>query len=212
MPGMETPKELLARAYALKDPAEARALYRDWAASYDASMLDGLGYLTPANTAAMLADAAPGRDIAVLDVAAGTGLAGLELARRGFATIDALDFSPEMLAVAMSRGVYRAAIEADLTKPLPLADASYDAMICTGAFTHAHVGAGCLPELFRALAPGGLFACTIHKDVWEEAGFAAMTQRLQAGGVMRVVKHEAGRYYRGSVEPEGFYCLWSKTA
>jgi len=212
MQSMESPEELLARAYALKDPAEARSLYRDWAASYDASMLDGLGYLTPSLTAAMLAEATADRSAPVLDVAAGTGLAGKELAGHGFSSIDALDFSPEMLAVAMSRGVYRAAIEADLTGPLPLADAAYGAMICTGAFTHAHVGAGCLPELFRALKPGGLFACTIHKDVWEEAGFAAMTRRLQAEGVMRVVRHEAGCYYRGSTEPEGNYCLWSRMA
>lgn len=207
---METPEQLLQRAYALKDAAQARSLYRDWAASYDATMLDGLGYLTPQRTAALLAANLADRATSVLDVGAGTGLAGKELAAHGFRTIDALDFSPEMLAVAMSRGVFRKAVEADLTKPLPLADASYGAMICTGAFTHAHVGAGCLPELFRVLAPGGLFACTVHRDVWEEAGFAQTTRRLADAGVFEVLRHELDHYYRGSAGPEGYYCLWRR--
>ncbi|MEZ5871615.1 MAG: hypothetical protein R3D32_07145 [Nitratireductor sp.] len=36
----------LALPYALKDAEQSLALYRDWAESYDATMLDGLGYLT----------------------------------------------------------------------------------------------------------------------------------------------------------------------
>jgi predicted TPR repeat methyltransferase len=203
---------LLARAYALKDQAQARELYREWAASYDATMLDGLGYLTPANTADLLAAYVNERDCRVLDVGSGTGLAGAALAAHGFTHIDALDFSPQMLAVARARGVYANLIEADLAQPLAVPAASFDAMICTGTFTHAHVGAQCLDELFRVLAPGGMFACTVHKDVWHPAGFAARIASLERAGTLAVLYHRPGNYYRSSVEPEGYYCVWHRKA
>ena len=205
-----SPEALLERAYALQDEAEARALYRDWAASYDRTMLDGLGYLTPKRTAALLASRNGERGLPVLDVGCGTGLAGLELAGHGYRVIDGLDYSPEMLAVARSRGIYRDLHEADLNAPLPIGDATYAAMISTGTFTHAHVGAQCLDELFRLLAPGGLFACTVHKDVWEPAGFAAQTRRLEAAGILTTLSMEPGTYYSTSSEPEGHYILWRR--
>lgn len=205
-----TPQALLERAYSLGNDEEARALYRDWAQSYDETMLEGLGYCTPRVTSALLAQHVEDKTQPVLDVGSGTGLAGVELAGLGFATLDALDYSPEMLAVAASRGVYRATIETDLNEPLDMADGSYSAMICTGTFTHAHVGAGCLPELFRVLEPGGIFACTVHKDVWEDAGFAAESEKLARAGVLETLSRVPGAYYTASTDPEGWYIVWQK--
>ncbi len=42
----ENAQNMLERAYALRDGREALALYGDWAAAYDKTMLEGLGYLT----------------------------------------------------------------------------------------------------------------------------------------------------------------------
>ena len=173
-------------------------------------MLDGLGYQTPMRAAALLASHLVERDCPVLDVGAGTGLAGEALAGHGFTAIDALDFSPEMLAVAISRGVYRAAIEADLNRLLPVSDDSYGALVSTGTFTHSHVDAGCLPELFRILRRGGLFAGTVHRDVWRHCGFEEMTSHLASQSVLETVLREEGTYYRGSVAPEGYYCIWRR--
>ncbi|MEZ5873254.1 MAG: class I SAM-dependent methyltransferase [Nitratireductor sp.] len=202
-----SPQALLARAYALKDAEQSLALYRDWAESYDATMLDGLGYLTPALTAALLLRFLPDQDTAILDVGTGTGLAGAELAARGFNCIDGIDISPQMLGVAGSRSVYRNLVEADLTRPLPLPDAAYGAMICTGTFTHAHVGAQCLDELMRLLEPGGILACTIHGDVYDPAGFSRW---LEGNNSIEMLYREAGTYYRDSVTPEGLYLVWRK--
>ena len=204
-------KSLLARAYALKSEVETRALYRDWAQTYDGAMLDGLGYLTPRRTAQLLATATPDRKGPVLDVGSGTGLAGRALAALGFACIDALDFSPEMLAVAAKTGVYRDFHEADLNRPLPGDLPVYAAMICTGTFTHGHVGAACLPALFDRLAPGGCFACTVHRDVWDTAGFGEMTDRLAGAGVMTTLRREAGKYYKASPGYDGWFVVWRKT-
>ena len=62
-----------------------------------------------------------GRDpasVAVLDVAAGTGIAGEGLAKAGFNKITALDFSPEMLKVAEKGGSQALEVHArDLMAP-----------------------------------------------------------------------------------------------
>lgn len=203
-------RQLVERAYAVEDDAQAQALYRDWAQDYDASMLGELGYLTPARAADLLAQHLAGRDGAVLDVGCGTGLAGAELARHGFSLIDGIDYSPEMLAVAAKRGIYRRLVEADLNGPLDLPSDSHDAAICTGTFTHAHVGAECLDELLRVLKPGAPFACTVHLDVWEPAGFAAKSAALQAAGRIETLHMQSGPYYAGSQDADGHYIVWRK--
>lgn len=199
---------LLERAYGLQTPADSRALYRDWAASYDRTMEQGLGYFSPARLADLLAAHVADRGARVLDVGCGTGLAGRHLAGLGFRVIDGLDVSPEMLAVARSSGHYERLIEADLTQRLPVADGSYDAAICSGTFTHGHVGAGCLPEILRVLRPGGCFACTVHRDVWDDMGFATAFDALTRGGVIERRHAEAGPYYLNSASPDGQYCLF----
>ena len=47
--------ELLERAYGLDDDEDTRRLYRDWAETYDNTMLDGLGYLSPRLISQLLA-------------------------------------------------------------------------------------------------------------------------------------------------------------
>jgi len=207
----ENADTLLARAYALKDDAEAHQLYTEWAQTYDRTMLEGLGYRTPARTAELLHQNLADPKAVILDVGCGTGLAGEALTKPGLYTIDALDYSAAMLEVARHRGIYRNLIEADLNAPLALPDEAYDALICTGTFTHAHVGANCLGELFRVLKPGGLFACTVHKDIWEPQGFADTTAAMTKAGSLETLHFEPGEYYAESSEPEGWYILWRKS-
>ena len=68
--------ELLERAYALDSDEETHRLYRDWADTYDKTMLDGLGYLSPRLVSELLATGISDLNGRVLDVGAGTGLAG----------------------------------------------------------------------------------------------------------------------------------------
>lgn len=201
---------LLERAYGLQTPADSRALYRDWAASYDRTMEDGLGYVSPVRLAERLALHVPERNSRVLDVGCGTGLAGRYLAGLGFGRIDGLDVSPEMLAMARSTGHYERLVEADLTRRLPLADGIYDAAICTGTFTHGHVGADCLPEILRVLRPGACFACTVHRDVWDGMGFGAAFEALARDGVIAIRHAEPGPYYLNSPAADGRYCVLLK--
>jgi len=206
-------EELLARAYALSSDADTKSLYRDWASTYDETMLDGLGYLTPKNTAKLLASVLDKKSTLILDVGSGTGLAGQNLAELQFTNLVALDYSSAMLGVAKVRQhngkpVYQDYIQADLNQTLKLADNSFEAIICTGLFTHAHVGAGCLPELFRVLKPGSYFATTVHKDVWHEGGFEEQVINLENTNVLKTHSKEMGDYFETDEDPQGFYILW----
>ncbi len=138
------------------------------------------------------------------------GLPGQPLQDFGNYVLDALDYSSAMLEVARHRGVYRKLIEADLNRPLEITDETYDALICTGTFTHGHVGAGCLDELFRILKPGGLFACTVHKDVWTGNGFAEKIAGMEEQGLTKTLYFNLGEYYSKSTGPEGWYIVWQK--
>jgi len=201
---------LLERAYGLASPEASLLLYRDWASTYDSTMLDGLGYLSPTRLAELLAGRLADRRAAVLDVGCGTGLAALELARRGYSAFEGVDVSADMLAAAGARGLYRRLWQADLTRPLPMLDVAYDAAICVGTFTHGHVGPECLGELMRVLRPGGMLACTVHRDVWARMSFDAEIARLEAEGRLGRLLVEPGVYYASSAEPDGWYCLLGK--
>ena len=144
------------------------------------------------------------------DVGCGTGLAGVELARHGFTIIDGLDYSADMLSVAGKRGIYRHLIEADLTRPLGLDSASYDAAICTGTFTHGHVGPGCLHELFKLLKPGALFAFSVNAGVWQEMGFEEALDRIEQDGIATRVSRIASVNYRTSGAPDSWLNLYER--
>ena len=207
---------LLKRAYSLASDEEAHALYRDWAETYDETMLDGLKYLTPTRTAKLLVASNITANDHVLDVGCGTGLAGQALAHLGLPNIDGLDYSAEMLETAREkhyegRPVYSRLLQSDLNAKLPIEDGEYDHLICTGTFTHAHVGAECLYELIRILKIGGKFACTIHKDVWVPAGFSKIVDDLIAKGMMQTHFREMGTYFETDDAPQGWYIVWEKT-
>ncbi len=202
--------ELLERAYALDSDEKSRALYRDWAQTYDETMLQGLHYQSPQTVARLLAAHLPDRQAAVLDIGCGTGLLGQGLAEHGFGTIDGLDVSPEMMQVAQRRGVYRRFIEADLNLPLAIPDASYGGASCCGTFTHGHVGAGCLDELFRVLRSGAPFAFTVKLEVFDSLGFKDKLAALEQQGTIRMLSFAHDRHYATSDQPDGVFCVYAR--
>lgn len=189
---------LLRRAYALASAEDGQQLYQDWASTYDATMLEGLGYLTPRLVAEALAQHLKALEAPVLDVGCGTGLVGAAAAALGYTTVDGLDLSAAMLAVAAQRGVYRRLLEGDLTQPLAIESGDYAAVVCAGTFTSGHVDAACLNELVRILQPGGWLVCTVHHAVWEPLGFAAGFARLVATGALVPVLEADIGYYASS--------------
>src|SRR5690554_4905877 len=131
---------ILERLYSMKGgPDECREIYGGWAGSYEKTMKDDLGYVGPRIVAQALAERAP-TDSPILDAGCGTGLVGAELKRHGFDTIDGIDISEDMLAVAAEKSLYRTLATADLTGTVDLPDDSYGGVVSAGVFTNGHVG------------------------------------------------------------------------
>jgi predicted TPR repeat methyltransferase len=163
-------------AYALETPEDNRALYAAWAQTYDASFAKDMDYQLPRLVALVLAEVAQGVG-PVLDVGAGTGLLAENMVMRG--EVDALDISPDMLAVAASKGIYARTILGDLTGTLDLPDGHYGAVVSSGTFTHGHVGPGALDELLRVARPGAWFVLSVNAEHFEARGFAAKFAALE---------------------------------
>ena len=156
-------------AYALQGKDAVKDLYQNWADTYDTGFAADQGYQLPKQVA--LAYAENGGNGPVLDVGAGTGLGASELAKHNITPIDGVDLSPEMLAVAKSKGLYRALIEADITEPLP-GNPTYAGIVSAGTFTLGHVGPEGLDTLLKGAAPNTLFTISVNAQHFETAGFA----------------------------------------
>ena len=178
---MTKKKPDLETAYALQSPADNVALYADWAGSYDSEFAENMNYRLPMLVALVCAEH-PQLVGPVLDVGAGTGLLTLNIPMRSTLEIDGLDISPQMLAVAQRKGLYRNAIVADLTQPLEIADQTYRSVVSSGTFTHGHVGPDAMDELLRIAKRGALFVLAINATHFVargfEAKFAALAQQI----------------------------------
>jgi predicted TPR repeat methyltransferase len=180
----------ISAVYDAKSPDESKQLYADWAESYDADIAGKMDFRGPDLVAELYA--AEGGAGPVLDAGAGTGLVGVALAGRGIGPVDGTDLSPEMLAVAQGKGVYRRLFEGNLNDTLDVADGAYAGVVSSGTFTTAHVGPDALDELIRVARRGALFVIAINATHFAEAGFAAKLEGLADAAGLRI---EDRRYY-----------------
>jgi SAM-dependent methyltransferase len=187
----------LDEAYEINGPGDARRMYGNWASTYEHSFAAAWGYIAPREIAAILRAEAPAT-AEILDIGAGTGLVAEHL--RGL-TVDALDITPEMLEIARPKGLYRKLLLGDLTLALDIPDASYDAIVSCGTFTHGHVGPECLPELLRITRPGAVFVCGTIAPVLDGAGFGSALARLVAQGQITPVRWHDIPIYEGADHP-----------
>lgn len=205
---MINPGDRVQWIYQADSKEELQARYDQWAAEYDRDLDDEFGYVAPSRAADMFARFLP-TDSVVLDAGAGTGLAGVELAKRGFGVIDAIDLSQGMLDEAKAKGVYRNLRQVDLTERVPFEDNSYDGCLCVGTLTYGHVPASAIDELVRVVKPGGLFVYTLRPDLLESHGFGAKHAELEAAGKASLL--ERGDAFQGlpKGEPELIYNVWA---
>ena len=163
---------------------DVRTGYGEWVASYertveDAMDLDLLDVLTTPSWPTLQAAA---------DLGCGTGRTGAWLQRHGVAAIDGVDLTPEMLAVARARGVYRRLVEGDVAAT-GLAAAAYD--LITVCLVDEH-----LPELhplyreaFRLGRPGGFLVLVAFHPHFIMASGMPTHYRTATGESVAIATH-----------------------
>ncbi len=201
--------DFVSGAYGLKSGDEVQAFYKLWADDYEGHMVGELGYCSPRLVAERLARHLKDIQAEILDVGCGTGLTGDRLYEQGFRNIDGVDLTQAMLDKAHGLSIYRKLIRADLTKPIDLPDACYDAMVSSGTFTCGHVGPEPFDELVRLLRPGGLISFSVHVDIWEPQGFKVALDAQVAEGRLALVEMERDKFFE-PLEHSGWFFVYHR--
>ena len=182
----EKSQELLRQVSHLKSDDSSENIYDAWSADYDSDLIEEFGYISPRIAAETLASELSDRNIEIMDYGCGTGLVGVALKQAGFSNIDGVDISAGMLQKAAQKDVYRQLSQQDLTRHTSLADHAYDAAVCIGSMGAGHVGAHHVPELLRAIKPGGLFVIIINSAYYQSEGFDQAVNQFQNDGLWKI--------------------------
>ncbi|CRK19465.1 hypothetical protein BN1723_011889 [Verticillium longisporum] len=176
----------IGRSYGASSVDEMKAIYDDWATSYDKELAEAeQDYVAPAVATSHVLKSLNikrlGDHIEILDAGCGTGLVGVELAKVGAKHIDGVDLSP-----------------VDLSQPLVRANASYDVVVCVGTMTEGHVSPAAIDEFVRVLKKGGYLVATILFSIWENGGYEKRVKELVTAGKVAFVSANLEDYRRGA--------------
>lgn len=198
------------RAYTIQTDEELRAFYESWADTYEEDH-EAVGCFHHAVNSRLLARHLTDRGARVLDVGAGTGLAGIELRRLGFDNLAAVDFSEAMLEVAGRRNLYEQYWVLNLNRPVPeIGSDSFDAAIAVGVFSYGQVENGCLDEMLRVVKPGGCVTFTQRLDFHEcnAMGFRDKQTQLEDAGLWELLEVTEPAPYLPEKEPDALFSAW----
>jgi predicted TPR repeat methyltransferase len=172
-------------AYGLETLDETRALYDDWAKTYDAEIAEN-GYATPKRCAEALASVVSDQDAAVLDVGCGTGLSGIALKAAGFDLIDGSDLSQEMLdRAAKHKNLYRALWLADASAPFNFAQGTYRHIAAMGVVAAGHAPPSTIDAIIKVLPKGGCFVFSLNDHTLQDPAFEArINENLDTGNAV----------------------------
>jgi predicted TPR repeat methyltransferase len=185
--------KFLSQVYREQSPEQVRALYDDWAASYEAEIAEN-GYVTPARCAAALLGAGADPALPVLDFGCGTGLSGLALKLARFEVIDGRDLSTGMLDKARDKGVYRDLAPIGPNDPIP---SGYAAIAAIGVVSPGAAPLPVLDRLIGALEPAGKIVFSFNDHALEHDGFRTKVDDLLAEGGVRELFREHGDHLPG---------------
>jgi predicted TPR repeat methyltransferase len=178
--------------YSIDNPGATRALYQDWAATYEQEVRDN-GYATPERCARILAGLVSNKTAPLLDLGCGTGLGAEAFRDAGFNTIDGTDFSEEMLRYAHAKpGLYRALILGDVTRPLPGAPGDYANIAAVGVFSPSHAPAAMIDVVIDRLPVGGCFVFSLNDHTLEDPDYERRVDDLAARDIIDVASKEYG--------------------
>lgn len=183
--------KFLDKAYNLETAEETQALYKGWAASYDAEVAEN-GYATPGRVAKALDGYLNDPAAPILDFGCGTGLSGLALKLVGFKTIDGMDPNPEMLEQARGKEVYRNLTQIDMNDAAPIAQGRYPAITAIGVIGTGAAPATTLDLLMNALDPGGVLAFSLNDHAIADPQYPARLNQWLDCGAARLIHRKYG--------------------
>ncbi|EAU41354.1 hypothetical protein FP2506_01265 [Fulvimarina pelagi HTCC2506] len=215
---MDQRVESIKTSHKLDGDTEAlREYYADWAREYDNDVATER-YGGPSVIADVATAVARGyikrpiEEIRVLDAGCGTGLAGIELKKRGFKDVDGFDLSAEMTEIAAETGAYdKLAADVDLNvdhkNPLKT---RYDLMVCCGVLTLGHVEPESLLRLADYMNEGGVMVISTRNSYLEGCDYRDVAERYVKEGKLESLGCLPNADY---IEEEGaHYWIYRKPA
>nr|VFK24731.1 MAG: Uncharacterized conserved protein, contains predicted SAM-dependent methyltransferase domain [Candidatus Kentron sp. MB]VFK34815.1 MAG: Uncharacterized conserved protein, contains predicted SAM-dependent methyltransferase domain [Candidatus Kentron sp. MB]VFK74184.1 MAG: Uncharacterized conserved protein, contains predicted SAM-dependent methyltransferase domain [Candidatus Kentron sp. MB] len=199
------------KAYAARTNEDLKELYADWAKTYDDDheAVGFFGHKIASELLVKYVDAS--KEANILDAGAGTGAAGIELAKLGCESLTALDLSDDMLSKAEEKGVYRHLVAADLGLPLDTFSMNqFDAAILVGVFSYGQAPAHALNEIVRIVKPGGVIVFTMRTDFYESdaMGVRSRVHELEKNHAWQPVEITEDQQYLPKKDPTAMFRVW----
>ena len=195
--------------YKLTSKDKVLKYYDDWTknAQFNQDMIEW-EYTAPVNTVQLLDKYIHDKNIKILDAGCGSGLAGIELKKRGYTNIYGVDFSKSMLNL-IPNNIYQTVELIDLNEPLKYDDNDFGAIICVGTFTYGHVKAHALDEFIRVTNKNGYICFTINEGIYTEYKFDKKINELSKNKSWEVLNLSKSSYIVNK-DVEAWLCLAKK--
>lgn len=184
-------KTYIDKIYQVDSDDEMREAYDQWADSYE-SELSQHQYCTPKRVAEALARHLSDFQAPLLDFACGTGLSGQALNHQGFTRIDGIDLSPNMLAQARKKAVYRSLNVCEPQSPFALGAEDYRAIVASGAIGAGAAPVECLSAAIEHLSPGALLCVSLNDHTLEDPRYEAIIEAAAKAGTIRILEDQYG--------------------
>jgi len=180
--------------YKLTSKKKVLEYYDDWTnnAQFNQDMVDWK-YTAPSNAAKLLHKYSPNKDIQILDAGCGSGLVGMELAKKGYINITGADFSQSMMDL-IPKNIYKSLKLIDLNETLFYKENSFDAIICVGTFTYGHVKARALDEFLRITKNNGLICFTVNEGIYGKYKFDKKIAELSKNNSWNILELSKSTY------------------
>jgi len=195
--------------YKLTSKDKVLKYYDDWTknAQFNQDMIDWK-YTAPVNTVQLIDKYIHDKNIKILDAGCGSGLAGIELKKRGFTNIYGVDFSQSMLNL-IPNNIYQTVELIDLNEPLKYNDNNFDVIVCVGTFTYGHVKAHALNEFIRVTNKNGYICFTINEGIYTEYKFDKKINELSKNKSWEVLNLSKSSYIVNK-DVKAWLCLAKK--
>lgn len=185
---------LLADVIKSDDKKSTNEIYNKWGETYERDMA-AVQYFAPRQLMEHWDKLEVPKDAKILDICAGTGANGRELAKLGYTDLHAFDGAEGMLANARKEGNYKS-YSVQLFEPdskLPYEDKTFDCVIMTGVFAPGHLPIVALREACR-VAKVGAKVCFVQCDPdhyanvdsqYADKGFQKLVDDIAAKGIWK---------------------------